>query len=159
MAVSQVERLKNPCRVTTWNNLVAAQPPSNAAATPITQVRIRPCDLLPGISILASRPAPRPRTIHAMIPITDSSVSDEIDVRVAGPARQIAARENNSCGLLPFSGPLRLSRRRPERKNSGSWAAPAIFHGPQLPGAGAILLYYSAATLVSTGTGLAQPYN
>ena len=31
-----------------------------------------PCDLLPGISILASRPAARPRTIHAMMPITDS---------------------------------------------------------------------------------------
>ena len=34
----------------------------------------RPCDLLPGISILASRPAPRPRTIHAMMPITGSLV-------------------------------------------------------------------------------------
>jgi hypothetical protein len=33
---------------------------------------MRPCDLLPGIAILASRPAPRPRTIHAMMPITDS---------------------------------------------------------------------------------------
>src|ERR1700730_10446639 len=30
----------------------------------------RPCDLLPGISVLASMPAPRPRTIHAMMPIT-----------------------------------------------------------------------------------------
>ncbi len=51
-----------------------------------------------------------------MMPITDSSVSDETDVRVAGPARQVAVGENNSCGLLPFSGPLRLLRRRPERK-------------------------------------------
>src|ERR1035437_9014796 len=72
MAVSQVDRLKNPCRVWTWNSSVAAQPPPSAPRTPITQVRMRPCDLLPGISILASRPAPRPRTIHAMMPITDS---------------------------------------------------------------------------------------
>src|SRR5580692_5159816 len=81
MAVSQVERLKNPCRVWTWNSLVASQPPPSAPATPIRQVRMRPCDLLPGISILASRPAPRPRMIHAMMPITDSSVRDEIDIR------------------------------------------------------------------------------
>src|ERR1700691_2266348 len=81
MAVSQVERLKNPCRVWMWNSLVASQPPPSAPATPIRQVRMRPCDLLPGISILASRPPPRPRTIHAMMPITDSSVSDEIDMR------------------------------------------------------------------------------
>src|ERR1700728_1452555 len=80
MAVSQVERLKNPCRVWMWNRLGASQPPPSAPATPIRQVRMRPCDLLPGISILASRPAPRPRTIHAMMPITDSSVSDEIDM-------------------------------------------------------------------------------
>src|SRR5487761_1873679 len=66
MAVSQVERLKNPCKVTTWNSFVASQPPRSAPATPITQVMTRPCDLLPGISILASKPAPRPRTIHAM---------------------------------------------------------------------------------------------
>src|SRR3984957_1900971 len=105
MAVSQVETLKNPCRLWMWNSLVAAQPPSSAPATPIRQERMRPCDLLPGISILASRPAPRPRTIHAMMPITDSLVSDQNDVRVAGPARQVAVGENNSCGLLPFSGP------------------------------------------------------
>src|SRR6202023_2112919 len=104
MAVSQVERLKKPCRVTTWNNLVAAQPPSSAPATPITQVRIRPCDLLPGISILASRPAPRPRTIHAMMLITDSSVSDDNDVRVAGPARQVAVGEITPAGSCPFLG-------------------------------------------------------
>src|SRR5689334_19682982 len=104
MAVSQVEMLKNPCRVTTWNSLVASQPPSSAPATPSTQVRIRPCDLLPGISILASRPAPRPRTIHAMMPITDSSVSDEIDVRVAGPARQVAGEKITPAGSCPFLG-------------------------------------------------------
>src|ERR1700730_7359344 len=78
MAVSQVDRLKNPCKVTTWNNLVASQPPSSAPAMPITQVMTRPCDLLPGISILASRPAPRPRTIHAMIPITGLLCCDEL---------------------------------------------------------------------------------
>src|SRR5512140_1943912 len=78
MAVSQVEMLKNPCRVTTWNNFVASQPPSSAPAMPITQVMTRPCDLLPGISMLASRPAPRPRTIHAMIPITGLLCCDEL---------------------------------------------------------------------------------
>src|SRR6266568_1425629 len=128
MAVSQVEMLKNPCRVTTWNNLVASQPPSSAQATPITQVRIRPCDLRPGISILASRPAPRPRTIHAMMPITDSSVSGEIDIRVAGPARQVAVGESNSCGLLPFSGPLRLYGADPNKKLRFLTAS-AIFTG------------------------------
>src|SRR6185437_1087436 len=78
MAVSQVDRLKNPCRVTTWNNFVASQPPSSAPAMPITHVRMRPCDLLPGISRLASRPAPRPRTIHAIIPITGLLNFDEL---------------------------------------------------------------------------------
>src|SRR6185437_8305831 len=78
MAVSQVDRLKNPCRVTTWNNFVASQPPSSAPAMPITQVMTRPCDLLPGISRLASRPAPRPRTIHAMTPITGLLCCDEL---------------------------------------------------------------------------------
>jgi hypothetical protein len=33
---------------------------------------MRPCDLLPGISMLASRPAARPRMIQAMMLITDS---------------------------------------------------------------------------------------
>src|SRR5258708_29717761 len=56
--------------------LVAAQPPSSAPAMPIRQVRMRPCCLLPGIAMLASRPAPSPRTIQAMMPITDSLVSD-----------------------------------------------------------------------------------
>ncbi len=50
------------------------------------------------------RPAPRPRTIHATIPITDSSVSDEIDVRVAGPARQIAVEKITPTGSCPFLG-------------------------------------------------------
>src|SRR5580692_10710837 len=76
MAVSQVDRLKNPCRVWTWNSSVAAQPPPSAPTMPITQVRMRPCDLLPGISMLASRPATRPRTIQAMMLMTDSLVSD-----------------------------------------------------------------------------------
>src|SRR6185437_12197839 len=149
MAVSQVERLKNPCRVWTWNSLVASQPPPSAPATPIRQVRTSPCDLLPGISMLASRPAPRPRTIHAMMPITDSSVSNQMTYGVAGPARQVAVGERNSRGLLPFSGPERLSWRRPERKNSGSCAAPVVFTG-QLPGSGALPLLYLAAALVST---------
>ena len=75
-----------------------------------------------------SRPAPRPRTIHAIIPITDSSVSDEIEVRVAGPARRIAVGENNSCGLLPFSRPLRLYGAGPNKKLR-SCTGPAIFIG------------------------------
>jgi hypothetical protein len=60
---------------------------------PITQVRISPCDLLPGISILASKPATRPRTIHAMMPITDSLVSDQVKYAVVSHARQIARGE------------------------------------------------------------------
>src|SRR5579871_1821323 len=87
MAVSQVDRLKNPCRVTTWNNFVASQPPSSAPPMPITQVIRRPCDLLPGISILASRPAPSPRTIHAMIPITRLLYCDEADGRSGAGSR------------------------------------------------------------------------
>src|ERR1700722_1803923 len=72
IAVIQVERLKNPCRLWMWNSLVATQPPSSAPAMPIRQVRIRPWDLLPGISRLASKPATRPRIIQAIMPITDS---------------------------------------------------------------------------------------
>src|ERR1700730_11030075 len=97
MAVSQVERLKNPCRVTTWNSLVASQPPSSAPAMPITQVMTRPCDLLPGISILASRPAPRQRAIHAMIPIPGLLCCDELMAglgpdRGRGTAPAVASR-------------------------------------------------------------------
>src|SRR3984957_14963532 len=116
MAVSQVDRLKNPCRVTTWNSLVASQPPSSAPAMPITQVMIRPCDLLPGISILASRPAPRPRTIHAMMPITGLLCCDEL---VAG----LVPDRGRGTGLVVASRYLavilvtfQLSRRIPPRK-------------------------------------------
>src|SRR5580658_5968510 len=87
---------------------MASQPPSSAPTTPIMQVTMRPCDLRPGISIFPRRPAPRPRTIHAMMPITDSSVSEELDVRGSGPARLIAVGEITSRGLLPFTWPLRL---------------------------------------------------
>src|ERR1700726_586617 len=111
MAVSQVERLKNPRRVWTWNSSVAAQPPASAPATPIRQVMMRPCDLRPGTSIFASRPAPRPRTIHAMMPITDSSVSDVNDVWVAGPARRVAVGEEISAGSCPLLGHNALTAR------------------------------------------------
>src|SRR6185437_12885469 len=47
---------------------------------PMTQVRTRPCDL-PPVSLLAIRPAIRPSTIHAMMPMTDSLVSDVGAVR------------------------------------------------------------------------------
>jgi hypothetical protein len=40
MAVSQVERLKNPCRVWMWNSLVASQPPPSAE----TENENDPCD-------------------------------------------------------------------------------------------------------------------
>src|SRR4249919_2534690 len=119
MAVSQVDRLKNPCKVTTWNSFVASQPPSSAPAMPITHVMTRPCDLLPGMSMLASKPAPRPRTIHAMMPITDSSVSDEIDIRVAGPARHVAVGENLPAGSCPFLGCCAFYGAGP-KENSGS---------------------------------------
>ena len=85
-------------------------------ATPIRQVRKSPCDLLPGTSIFASRPAPRPRTIHAMMPITDSSVSKNLMYGVAGPARQVAVGGISSRGLLPFTGPLRLNGADLKRK-------------------------------------------
>src|ERR1700683_978164 len=78
MAVSQVERLKNPCRVTTWNNFVASQLPSSEPRIPITHVMMMPCELLPGMRMMASRPAPRPRTIHAMTLITGLLNLDEI---------------------------------------------------------------------------------
>src|SRR3984957_8525698 len=103
MAVSQVDRLKNPCRVTTWNNFVASQPPSSAPAMPITHVMMRPCDLLPGISILASRPAPSPRTIHAMTPITRLLNFDEL---VAG---LVPDRGRGDGARRGFAIPCRLA--------------------------------------------------
>src|SRR5579859_7504614 len=81
MAVSQVDGLKTPCRVWRRGSLVAAQPPVGAPATPMTQVMARPCDLLPGISILASRPAAGPRPAHPMMPITASLVRDKSGMR------------------------------------------------------------------------------
>src|SRR5579859_5115407 len=110
MAVSQVEALKNPCRLWMWNSLVAAQPPRSAPATPIRQVTMRPCDLLPGISILASRPAPSPRTIQAMIPIAGLLAANE---RMAGlvphrgqgwPGRAVAIPGRLVCHYLAKLG-------------------------------------------------------
>src|SRR5690242_9102727 len=122
MAVSQVDRLKNPCRVTTWNNLVASQPPSSAPAIPITQVMIRPCDLLPGISILASRPAPRPRTIHAMIPITELLYSDDLNGRFGarswpGPGPAAASRYLAVWLVTLQSSPGAPKRKQPKTAN------------------------------------------
>src|SRR5579859_1382617 len=117
MAVSQVDRLKNPCRVTTWNNFVASQPPSSAPRMPITHVMMRPCDLLPGISMLASRPAPRPRTIHAMTPITgllnlDELVSGLVPDRGRGdePRRGFAKPCRLTCHLSVKSRTLAAER-------------------------------------------------
>jgi hypothetical protein len=42
MAVSQVDRLKNPRMLWIWKSLVATQPPSSAPTMPITQVRNAP---------------------------------------------------------------------------------------------------------------------
>src|ERR1700733_12209634 len=69
MAVSQVDALKNPFKVWMCHTLVATQPPPSAPAMPIRQVMIRPCDRRPGISMLPIRPAARPRTIHARMPM------------------------------------------------------------------------------------------
>src|SRR5580704_17474214 len=152
MAVSQVDRLKNPCRVWMWNSLVAAQPPPSAPATPIRQVMMRPCDLLPGISILASRPAPRPRTIHAMMPITDSLVSDRVRYAVVGHAGEIAVGEDFSRGVLTVLWPWRLAgtvpcttkqKTRALLHNRESWRV-------QLPGSGASLSHYP----LSAGNGV-----
>src|ERR1035441_6778824 len=93
MAGSHVDRLKNPRRLWMWNTLVATQPPRSAPTMPIRQVRRRPCDLLPGISILAINPAAKPRTIQAMIPITDSLVSDRMTYAVVSHAGWIAVGE------------------------------------------------------------------
>src|SRR6202044_171453 len=47
---------------------------------------------------------------------TDSLVSKECDIRVAGPARQIAVGEISSRGLLPFTGPQCLNGAEPNKK-------------------------------------------
>src|ERR1039458_6163312 len=104
---------------------------------PITQVRMRPCDLLPGISILASRPAARPRTIQAMMPITDSLVSDEVTYAVVSHAWLIAmgvefSRDSYrplACSVLP--APFRARKKIPDP------CATAVIVRLQLPGSGA----------------------
>jgi hypothetical protein len=75
-----------------------------------------------------SRPAPRPGTIHAMMPITGSLASDEIDVRVAGPARQVAVGEITPAGSCPLLGRC-VFYGADRTENSGSWRLPPIFTG------------------------------
>src|SRR6185437_6894720 len=146
-AVSQVERLKNPCSVWTWNSFVASQPPPSAPATPIRQVRMRPCDLLPGISILASSPAPRPRTIHAMMPMTDSSVSNEIEMRGSRScATGRGGRSDLPRALALFWAAAPFPGACPNTKSSGSCTAR---YSGAAAGSGAILLRYLAAALLS----------
>src|ERR1700722_634755 len=84
MAVIQVEALKKPCKAwwLRWNSLLAAQPPSSAPAMPIRQVTMSPCCLLPGMSMLAIKPAPSPRTIQAIMPMADSLVSACVECAV-----------------------------------------------------------------------------
>src|SRR5580693_8666999 len=102
MAVSQVERLKKPWSEWMWKIFVASQPPSRAPATPIRQVMIRPCCLRPGISMLARRPAARPRIIQAIMPMTGSLVGDQIWHAVVGHAGQVAADgEFPACSAVP----------------------------------------------------------
>src|SRR5260370_4949380 len=130
MAVSQVEALKKPARLWMWKIVVAAQPPSSAPAMPIRQVRIRPCCLLPGTAILASRPAPSPRTIQAMMPITDSLVSDvrwvahELVASAVrtGRGEQVPAPGARVPGWLPGVGWWLVS--------AGPWLAPVAAHDP-----------------------------
>src|ERR1700731_1442539 len=80
----------------------------------------RPCDLLPGISILASGPAPRPRTIHAMIPITGLLCCDELAAglvpdrgRGDGPRRGFAIPCRLTC-------PLSVKPRTPAAERTGN---------------------------------------
>jgi hypothetical protein len=58
--------------------------PGSAPAVPGTQVLAGPGDLLPGLSILAVRPAASPGTAHAMTPVAGSFVSDRVACAVAG---------------------------------------------------------------------------
>jgi hypothetical protein len=51
-----------------------------APAMPGTQAMAGPCDLLPGIKVLAIRPG----TAHAMTPVTGSFVGDQVAHAVAG---------------------------------------------------------------------------
>src|SRR5580700_3512103 len=130
MAVSQVDTLKNPCTLWMWNSLVASQPPSSAPAMPIRQVRMRPCCLRPGISMLAIRPAARPKTIHAMMLMTDSlarwSDRDGRKVRDAAPAghRQknsgppVRIHENCECGYRGPEQPVHATRLFPRAQSA-----------------------------------------
>src|SRR5579859_1784173 len=79
-----------------WNSLVATQPPSNAPAMPIRQVIMSPCDLRPGMNILAMRPAPSPRTIQARIPMTDSFSQRRHDARGSSVMLERSRRERNA---------------------------------------------------------------
>ena len=156
MAVSQVEALKNPCRAWwwRWNSLVAAQPPSSAPATPIRQVMMRPCDLLPGISMLAIRPAPRPRTIQAMMPITGSLVSPQVEYAVVGHAGDRGGRRVSRGCSPSFSRSVLPAPVRVRIKNPGPAAARAILAGDGCLGPERCL--YTTLPWLS-GIGIPQP--
>src|ERR1035437_5968679 len=80
---------------------------------------MRPCDLLPGISILASRPAARPRTIHAMIPITDSLARDQVAYAGVSHAGEMAMGVGHSR-VLTVPWPVASCRHRSVHEKSPS---------------------------------------
>jgi hypothetical protein len=63
---------------------MVAQLPGSAPAMPGMQGIAGSCDLLPGVSVLAVRPAASPGTAHAMTPVTGSFVGDQVACAVAG---------------------------------------------------------------------------
>jgi hypothetical protein len=92
MAASQAEKLKKPSRPDT----LAAQAPPSTPVKQARQMKIRPRDLFPGSSIVASNPAARPTAIHAMMPIADSlgyRQNDEMTRAAVSHAGRIPAGE------------------------------------------------------------------
>jgi hypothetical protein len=79
---------------------------------------------------LASRPAPRPRTIHAMMPITGSLVSPQVKYAVIGQAGQIAVGDRVSRGCSPsFSRSALPAPVRVRIKKSGPCRCPRNIGG------------------------------
>src|SRR3984957_8159813 len=128
------------CRELIWKILVAAQPPPSAPTIPITRVRMRPRCPLPGISILAIRPAARPGTIHVINTHKDSKTSDQMSYAVITHAEQSAAGGKVS----PGSGVLQPQCRARTgpctgEKNPGPCCRHRVIPRMLLPGSGALL--------------------
>src|SRR6185437_768749 len=132
-----------------WNSLVASQPPASAPTMPMTQVRMRPCDL-PPVSLLAIRPAIRPRTIHAIMPMTDSLVSDVGVVRGCRYFWADRGGRNASPGSShrPLTMASCLDRSVYEKQKSGPMPAAADNTAERYPGPEIIFILYLIAARV-----------